>query len=1068
MEALYDSLLTAYKNGTFQEELSRLPAKLPPFEKENMHFVPYPAVTDPQFYEVLSSKKEFRDIQGNHQTIEYDYDNEVSNRCNEMTFKLSPHQIFVKRFLSPSTPYNGLLMYHSVGVGKTCSAISIAEQYIGLYNKRVLVILSSTLKDNFKKQIFDITKYNMERNVANLCTGVKYPEMVVDRLMLKTDVFEKRITKLINERYQFMGFKELVEFMRKVRTRAEKNERDASKHTRRYKEKLQEIFSDRLIIIDEAHNLRMPSETGKKQISAAFLELLNVVHNTKLVLMTATPMFNDPREVVWLVNLLLTNDKRPLLKVADLFDQAGVLTKQGKRLLNDACKGYVSYMRGENPFSFPFRLYPADKHVIKTFPSVDIKGKRIPKAQRLQQLTLVGSELSAKQILAYEELLPTSADPEKYDEDEADEEVPNDVQNMLQLCNIVYPVANVRRCFGKKGFDECFSKIKGARGVRYEYRTQAQFLDFKNVGQYAPKLKRIVDYVSKAEGIVFVYSQYYYSGIIPLALALEHVGFNKLGGNIGEKLDVTQKAKLINEKRPNYVILSRDSDLSPNNDKEVALAKSSENLEGEIIKVIIVSKIGTEGIDLKRIREIHLLDPWYNLNRTEQIIGRGVRTCSHIDLPKEKRNTSIYLHATTMPDDDIESMDLRVYRIAESKQKNIAMVEDVLKGSSIDCHFNKPNIHFPKSTLNISFDIRTSQGEVVKDYSVGDVITTPVACTFKQGNNVDDSTYNIDIIQDEVEIYKQYIANIFKRTERNTYLELWDMLTDLYKSIDEDILKYALIDMIEEPYLFNGVRNKRGHLIYAGDKYVFVPDTLSTNMNHKARLPLDVLKERQPQKEKVEQVIPEVHASEAMDHITKEIQRIEMHVPKAYGVQILDSIIDRLSLDQLIALLLFLNSNAQHPLKDDVRSSVSKADFTFGEEGKIKGFYNHIDGDFYCLKGETFKKCTALDLAKVMKHVNDIKSKLILAHGDNVKGFVQHKDGVAKFKVRDGNTSGYVCYQTHSLQVDELKDRIKNMDANAFDPTAKLSKPRLCEIYEAIMRKQGKVMRPFLKAHSSK
>ena len=96
------------------------------------------------------------------------------------------------------------------------------------------------------------------------------------------------------------------------------------------------------------------------------------------------------------------------------------------------------------------------------------------------------------------------------------------------------------------------------------------------------------------------------------------------------------------KKRGNYIVLSGDRELSPNSDKEIEIVKSEENKNGEKIKVILASQVATEGIDFKNIREIHILDPWFNLNRIEQIIGRGVRKNSHIKLDPSKRNTTIY------------------------------------------------------------------------------------------------------------------------------------------------------------------------------------------------------------------------------------------------------------------------------------------------------------------------------------------------------------------------------------------------------------------------------------------
>jgi hypothetical protein len=1087
MESLYKSLLKAYEDGTYDSALENL-AQLPLYEASastSQTYVPYPGSNDPKFYEKLFAKKEFHDIVGRVPPETVNYESEVSNRCSESTFKLSPHQIFVKRFLSPQTPYNGLLLYHSVGVGKTCSAISIAEQYIGLYQKRVLVVLSSNLKDNFKKQIFDITRYNMERNVANLCTGTKYPEMVIDRKLIPREIFEKRINKIINERYQFIGYKELVNLMSKIKTRIQKSEKDASKHQKKYEDKLKELFSNRLVIIDEAHNLRMPSEMGKKLISTAFLELVQVTTNVKLLLMTATPMFNDPREIVWMMNLLLTCDNRPALKVNDLFDKNGLLTKKGSSVLTDACRGYVSFMRGENPFSFPFRLYPkdlGDKNMITEFPKYDIKGKKIASGNQIQELQLIGSELSAKQILIYEELKPEAIDEASDDDDfdegdgtdeaEADDDkkISNDMQNMLQLCNIVFP-SKTKKPFGSAGFNECFNKNKSSKGVKYEYRTKQQFLTQPALRDYAPKIDKIVDYACRAKGIVFIYSQYYYSGIIPIALALEHAGFNKLNGNIGDKLQVKQKAPLIGTKRPNYIILSRNKDLSPNNDREIALAKSAENLEGEVIKVVIVSKIGTEGLDFKRIREMHLLDPWYNMNRAEQIIGRGVRTCSHIDLPKEKRNVSIYLHAVTMPDDEEESIDLRVYRIAERKQQAIKKVEDVLKSTAVDCNFNGPNLYFPISKLKISFDIESSQGNVLKKYDVGDRTTKVVKCAYESKAaaplKADESTYNIDLINDEIDVYKQYVISMFKTSKKKSYTELLEMLNETYKSIDENILKYTINQMVTDGAVFDGYKNKRGHLIYAGDKYVFVADSFSNDIDHKPRLPLDALARAAPKALSVHKNSVAAPTFDIIAFIEDAVAAIEKHVNKKYHKQIVDAVIDRLSTEQLVKLMEYLNRQGS---SKDIETSVNESGFAIKDGGKIIAFYNHVDEYFYCLAadGTTFVKGTALDLARISKQIKEVKARLFSEHKKDVKGFVQHKNGDAKFKVRDGTSAGYVCYQTHSLQVEDLRQRILTVDASAFDATAKLSKAKLCDAYEAVLRKQGKVARPFLKEAAKK
>ena len=58
--------------------------------------------------------------------------------------------------------------------------------------------------------------------------------------------------------------------------------------------------------------------------------------------------------------------------------------------------------------------------------------------------------------------------------------------------------------------------------------------------------------------------------------------------------------------------------------------------------MVLISQAGTEGLDFKFVRQVHVMEPWWHMNRIEQIIGRAVRTNSHIELPKSERNVDIY------------------------------------------------------------------------------------------------------------------------------------------------------------------------------------------------------------------------------------------------------------------------------------------------------------------------------------------------------------------------------------------------------------------------------------------
>ena len=74
-------------------------------------------------------------------------------------------------------------------------------------------------------------------------------------------------------------------------------------------------------------------------------------------------MYNKATEIQWIHNLLLKNDKRPTISNKEILDENENLTKEGELLLEKKTRGYVSYVRGENPVTFPIRLYPDNEGI---------------------------------------------------------------------------------------------------------------------------------------------------------------------------------------------------------------------------------------------------------------------------------------------------------------------------------------------------------------------------------------------------------------------------------------------------------------------------------------------------------------------------------------------------------------------------------------------------------------------------------------------------------------------------------------------------------------------------------
>ena len=151
--------------------------------KTNFNYLP--DIYENNFQENLS---EHRELYLNRYTK-----NNNSNRCDIDFFKLLNHQIYLKNILSPYSPYNGILLFHGVGVGKTCSAITIAETYNDIYIdvnsvNKTIILASENIQVGWRKNIADPYKLNEQ------CTGNKYlPISTIEDISLKKQ--EKLIKK---------------------------------------------------------------------------------------------------------------------------------------------------------------------------------------------------------------------------------------------------------------------------------------------------------------------------------------------------------------------------------------------------------------------------------------------------------------------------------------------------------------------------------------------------------------------------------------------------------------------------------------------------------------------------------------------------------------------------------------------------------------------------------------------------------------------------------------------------------------------------------------------------------
>jgi hypothetical protein len=780
---------------------------------------PYPETNDKEFQKKISVKKEFH----------YTYDSSEKS-CDSSLFMLQPHQEFVKRYISPHTHYNGLLMFHGLGSGKTCSAIGICEETrkILKYNKqfkKIMIVASPNVQKNFQLQLFNEHKLKKIKQqwVMEGCLGSSLLEEigVYNNLDITKEEIIKKIKKLIKKYYSFVGYIELSNIIdKKIHGNITKN-----------RSNLRDMFENRLIVIDEIHNIRTTNDEAKteNQKVAQNLELLvKHVKHMKLLFLTGTPIFNKPEEIVFILNILNQNDRKPKMKKTLIFDKNGDLKKEGKQHLIALSNGYISYVRGENPYIFPHLTTPKmfdHEHSIQhmEYPRHQFNEKPIIVPLQYIDLFVTPFEVDHVQQEFYlQEIEKLKKSIPKFDDIEHINY--HKLLSPLQSLNIIYP----------KGDDY----LLGTRGLEYTmdyeysssprlkhsftYKENENMFDYENIGKYSIKIKTILDHVQKAEGIILIYSQWIDSGLLPMALALESIGYKRYGSKTENLID-NRKTKY------SYSIICGDKELSPDNDEEVE-GLTNKNEHGQRVKIVLISQTGTEGIDLNHIRQVHIMEPWYNMNRIEQIIGRARRNCSHKKLDKEKQNVQVFLYSTKLSDNyNNEALDMYLYRIAESKSISIGKVNRILKQNAIDCLLNDSQQDF--STLDKTENIVLSDGTKIKDFPIKDQLFSNICdyqeqcdytCTYdsfdKKELNSDTSTYHYD------HLYNSFVIDYLRRLFQTKYVY---SLNDIYKlfKINKNITKRQIqygIEYLMKENVFDQYGEK-GYIIKVSDLLLFQP-----------------------------------------------------------------------------------------------------------------------------------------------------------------------------------------------------------------------------------------------------
>jgi DNA polymerase III delta prime subunit len=801
-------------------------------------------------------------------------------------------------------------------VSNTCAAINIAERFKSLvqkYNTKIYVLSSGPLiKENFKSELIKCTGE----------TYLKESDKSIYVSDAEKEKAKKNAVNIALQYYRFMSYvsfykKVLGErIIEKVKTKD--NKIKVSYRKTKEGEFERDIAIDRiynlnnsLIIIDEAHNL-----TGNAY-GESLKKIIKNSSNLKIVLLTATPMKNLADDIIELLNFIRPYNS-PILRDRIFNSHKNHLMDfkpDGLEYLKKMSTGFISHLRGADPLTFakrvekgnipkclvftkviscrmlPFQRSIYDEAILEKNDTLDRRSEAVANfafpGLSQDRKTLVGYygregvNIVKNQLKTHYEALNKKIAQDIFKSEDIDIEgdliYPSESGktisgNILKLPNLKYfsikfytALKKLKRLFwGKKGARTAFvysNLVKVGIELFTEILMQNGYLEFdENQSNYKIKQDTICYFCGHT------YKEHQQRKLRE-AHQVSRAKKKKTNGS-----ESSTEYDMKTEDPPTHVYYpatflpvtgkstEESIDAVPEDKQRMIrqIFNSVENKEGKFIKLVLGSKVMNEGISLKNVSEVHILDVYFNLGKVDQVIGRAIRRCSHYDIIDEENpypEVKVYKYAVTLEKE--MSSEEELYKKAERKYILIKKVERSLKQIAIDCPLNRHGNIFPEE-LSIfknckdPYDKKKSAKDIVCpskcDYTKCDfVCENPKLNTLywddKQmiykkvkKEKLDYSTFTQTLARNEIENVKTKIKELFRVEYVYTLKDILEYVKGMYEGEKRELFDdffvfkalFELIPITEND--FNNYQdtifdkfNRPGYLIYIKKYYIFQP-----------------------------------------------------------------------------------------------------------------------------------------------------------------------------------------------------------------------------------------------------
>lgn len=593
--------------------------------------------------------------------------------------ELKNYQMFISKYLDPSSIYKNMLLYWGVGSGKGAGTINM---YNILYNYNpninMIILLKATLKEStWMKELRTWLQEEEKQYRMQNIYFVSYDSPTADKQFMET------MKNLDTSKYNFFVVEEAHNFIRNVYSNI------SSRQGRR----ALNIYD--YIIQDQKEN-----------------------DGTRVLCLSGTPAINSPFELALLFNLL-----RPGIfpNVETVFEQE-FISASSYRTLNPARKnqfqrrilGLTSYYIGATVELYATRsinyvdviMSKYQEEIYTHFEKLEEEMERKARQHKQSSTTyssytrqacnftfphlsqsMTGELRPRPRFFKISEKSAKAVQSGKKVDKEKDAEKYYNIQNYLEatekFVNGFDDYLADKQNEDKKAGHTIDKDIKTIN-EKYDGSLQEFIINEKKMSSLIAEMHRCsakmltcVLIILNSPGPVLFYSNYVLmEGIQIFKIYLKHFGFSslddKLSGTDGFRY--TEYHGGIDEKE---------------RVKNIDNYNQIDNKYGKICKIFCISPAGAEGISLMNVRQVHLLEPYWHEVRMIQMIGRAIRMCSHKALPKDERHVEIYRYKSVRGNSEKWTTDQRIEDLARGKEGLIQSFLDAVKESAVDCEFNK-------------------------------------------------------------------------------------------------------------------------------------------------------------------------------------------------------------------------------------------------------------------------------------------------------------------------------------------------------------------------------------------